>query len=319
MSPITPADLIGPAKSKLLVELGKLQVEFIAYRYNDAWESSPEEWVDGEYVRIVYFKDQLERKLNYEIELSEKLIIEKIESKNLSEKKIELFLKHVLSDVGYLISIVKSEKLFFRYLINLKILYLFVDLLFQRFSAFISSSEHPISKEAMAFLFSYKEEEMLSKQKKTILVQSNETKNKAVDIISFKWKTTLECNNTELLHKVLSEKGIIPKDELTKKRFLLAFGGEILNEPLVIKWLLEKNKSIKPTLIRIIKHILMDELQVIENMGTGELANAIAMIFVNKHGKPAENLKEAISQVSKKSTDINEIKLINELRNISFS
>jgi len=316
--PIRPIDLNKSAKLGISGKLNNSDDEFILNYIKTGWLSSPQgDWMEEDAIQKIYFKDQLKLRLNNELDLSKKFIFEKITSFDFKQGKIVTFLKSVLGDLGHIISTVKSSDFFLRYPVNLEILYQFIDFLFKRFNTFLSPIEYPIFNETEEFLSNIEEEIKLLKEEKTIPDHTNESKKKTNDIQALKWKTN-QLGNTLLLFDLLSHNNIIQVEQDTLENLKLAFGGRFLDKPLKIKWILTKNNSIKPTLIRIIKRILMIELKVIENMENGELAKTLTQIFIDKHGNSIKNMIVTLSTDVSNNCTLGEIDLITKLRSLPF-
>ena len=105
--------------------------------------------------------------------------------------------------------------------------------------------------------------------------------------------------------------------------FKKAFSGEIILEPLKIKWLFpNKHGDIKPVILKVIS-LLMFELKILEEIPVQlQLAKTIEIIFCDKGGKPIRNTNVTISQRLKTQGVIKYIvldKLIENLRKVPFS
>lgn len=292
--------------------------EYIEVHVNVDSVISEDDWIDDDGNLRIYFEDKLT--LAEQQKLSKDFITKKVTSFNTEPGKIKPFLDFILSQLVYLLSEVKRSRFLNTYTFHKEVLYTIIDFLFHRYNAFLPT-ENPIFLEAERFLLN-KEKEIANMMGVTNIDNLNindfldlekRTKKSGKSITSFKWKSNSETN-TDLLFKILSDSHIILQDSDTKMKFEMAFSGEGLKSPLGIKWFLEKDTFIKPTLIRILKFTLMDELQVIEKMDNGSLARTLTQIFVDKDGHDIKYIINSIDADISKKSSILEVDLIASLR-----
>ncbi|HCY41225.1 MAG TPA: hypothetical protein DHV48_07715 [Prolixibacteraceae bacterium] len=275
----------------------------------------------------VYFIDRLKSHLKEQRDNSKIQISKKIASFDLDEGKTMFYLKNIVNELVYLIDKVKLQNSITQYNINLLSLYLLIGFMHKRYNGILSYNEFPKLKEAEQFFKKEFLEVDNTKQKESFSNNSKVQDKVPSDIKALNWIKSPLLNSITL-HGILSENKIIDEDGDTLERIKQAFSGEVLNSSLNIKWSLTKNNSIKPPLVRIFKHLLMDELKVIEKMEDADLARSLSNIFVDQEGKPAKNMFQPLSKsgsvsaktsgVNTKSDGLDETELINIIRSTPF-
>ncbi len=289
------------------------------------FQVGPDEWIQEKTKPYrVYFKNVLRDKLNDEFESSKRYFTEKIDSFENDLEKIKSYLKVSLNSLMYIINVVKSNPEINKFQINLSILYQTVDFLFKRFNVFLSSAEYPIHKEAESFILKEKSDTIPEAKDSDKINEGIITKKQKypIPVTGFKWKIN-PAENTLKLHDFLMEECVIQKG--VEETFKEAFGGEILKEPLKIRWLKTTNrKDIKPVIIKII-HVLMDEseLGLLKKIKVqAQLARTIENIFVDPKGQPISGTAVTISQMKQSKgikADMTTEALLKELRAVDFN
>lgn len=301
----------SPLLYDVILEVNKVE-EFICYT-DATWEGS---FVD----RKSFFKDELKKCLSTQKSVSIRLIRRKINSMIDEDKKIVPYLQLLTGNLNLLLIGINEKSDFSKYWIAKSTISEIIKYLYDVYNPFFKDIESPCIKEAIEYLVQNTilkpENELPAPIKEPVRVKAIQ---KSVN--GFNWNCEPEYIglNTILLFDILKNNKVITGDNITLDNFKLAFSGTVLENPLNIKWLLAKNDvHPKPILVRAIKHILMDELKAIVEIDNGKLTRVVEMIFVDKDGKPFDNLINAWTQTECKTCRLAEKNLHEELRSAKF-
>jgi len=257
----------------------------------------------------------LKWRLNIQIRKSKKLIQQKFESLDYDKGRIESFFRAIFSDLTYGISSAKSNDLFTKEPIVFITIYQLVVYIFNRYNAFLTTSEFHIHSESIQYLANLKKEsnQRVPPSKIAGYSQNRQMDNAGTEISGFKWicdkiikneKTERILNDkyidtkTLLLYRILTNYQVIPKDKSTKENFISVFDETLFTEPLKIRWLLTKNKHPKPVITYIIKITLMKKLKLLEDIeDLSLLAKKLEFIFVDHMGNPIRNFYQTLDSI----------------------
>lgn len=302
--------------------------EWSAYSHPKKNMSTEEEYMllEGTYYNDpdnplrIYFKDELWIHLLNQKKYSCKLIEQKIDSLQ-QETEIVTYLKKLTIHLFSLASSIKLNSEINKYKAPLRIIYLIINWLNDKYCLFYNGINSPIIEEAIDH-----QEKIITETR--ILLTENKpnfevpSQNSPSTITGFKWKSepTSKIDFAEIyngksdidtktikLYTILKKYKVIPDDNITKQEFVLAFHESSLTKPLKIRWLLKTRGNLtKPSIIRVIKYTLMKRLGVIENIeDRTELAKKLEFIFVDSQGNSIANMFQSLTDVK----DLSEYKI----------
>jgi hypothetical protein len=257
------------------------------------------EWnLEEEYIIFRAFDNDKEEEYTYEVKFSEVLhrmllrkyylAIDKIEEgvrEHTEETSIRVFLNKLLAETKYILEILNTSRDASKYLLCRNSVEAIIKFIFKRFSTFVDSLQVEL------FL-----ESILPKERPLLLTGGSLVKNN-LGIYGFSW-TANPIGRSRILYQGLIENGFI-SNEVDLKTFKKAFEGDLLINPLKIRWIKTlKGKLSKPMILHLIFELEAKNL--IENNESKTLIfKMISRIFVDHKGQELKHLEVSDSTVNK--------------------
>ncbi len=256
-----------------IVEINK-EAEYIKTRIFESGE-----WI----LSIGYYKDVLASTLSEQVKISIDIIKSQVKELSREGKSFYFYLDAVLGDLNEIREIVSKSRVSTKYGSCIGSVYKITSFLLKTYPSHFEKNESPV-------IIETKTCNIEKKSHKNIKEAPNVNKPPKGNILAFKWKDENPMN-TILLYDCLKSAAIkVETDTLNK--FNKAFSGEVLTEPLKIKWILTKSgKHVKPPLVRVFD-LLINKLELIAPVaGNTQLASKLEYIFVDPNGKAIKNIK----------------------------
>ena len=277
--------------------------DYIEYKHNN------DEGIS--YPRRNYFITDIEKRLKYQSLISCNLIDNNINTISGEGKSIIHYLKLQFDKLIFLRRVILNDIVLSKYVASLASINQIILYLVSHYPSTISEIHSSSIEEIIKLLSSGV---TLKTDNVSATTSNNSTKTlKRLNSTYFKWKNNSE-DNTKNLYKVLTENGVVPNHPDTYKKFVKAFSGEPMNEPIKIVWMFYSRSTFtKPSLIRVIK-LLMDELQLIEKIkNKNQLARLLMNIFVDLKGNPLKAVRITIQNLTPEE-DFIEKDLLDKIR-----